>query len=122
MKTTQKITEVFWPYIKVTCYVHTIKGELFMKKRLFIIATLAFIAPVLPCQAWENIGIEPLTPLRHFQDNSPNYNNNYYNQTYDIHSSSNERDDYNDAPDGNDIRDYNPYYDRYGNLKPFGDR
>ena len=46
--------------------------------------------------------------------NSPNYNNNYYNDNYG-QSNNNE----NNTPQGNDIRDYNPYYDRNGNLKNF---
>lgn len=51
-----------------------------------------------------------------YQDrvNSPNYNSNYYNNTYGKSDNSE-----NDAPRGNDIRDYNPYYDRDGKLKNF---
>lgn len=95
-----------------------------MKKLFVLIAAFAFAAQAVPCQAWENIGEMP-DPLRSFQENSPNYNPNFYNRTYDndrSYSDSRSQSDYNDAPHGNDIRDYNPYYDRYGNLKPFGDR
>lgn len=46
--------------------------------------------------------------------NSPNFNSNYYNDTY---GQSNNTE--NNAPQGNDIRDYNPYYDRDGKLKGF---
>ena len=65
-----------------------------------------------------------------YMEGHPAYNDNYYNPSYNQSPSSpnyrsddqnkaysNNKNDYNDAPHGNDIRDYNPYYDRYGNLK-----
>ena len=95
-----------------------------MKKLFVLFAAFAFAAQAVPCQAWENIGEMP-NPLRSFQENSPNYKPRYYDRTFDTHeslSSPRSQNDYNDAPHGHDIRDYNPYYDRYGNRKPFEDR
>lgn len=46
---------------------------------------------------------------------SPNSDANYYNRTYNQDRDSQSQK--NSAPHGNDIRDYNPYYDRDGNLK-----
>ena len=94
-----------------------------MKKLFTFITAVVLVAQAVPCHAWQPIGTEMPNPLRSFQENSPNYNSDYYDRTYDSRRSyPNDRDDYNDAPHGNDIRDYNPYYDRYGTLKPFGDR
>ena len=53
-----------------------------MKKLFVLIAAFAFAAQAVPCQAWENIGEMP-DPLRSFQENSPNYNPDFYNRTYD---------------------------------------
>lgn len=44
--------------------------------------------------------------------NSPNYNSNYYNDTYGRSNNVESN-----TPQGNDIRDYNPYYDREGKLR-----
>lgn len=53
-----------------------------------------------------------------YQPNHPSYNSDYYNQRPDTNSFGyRDNSGYNDAPHGNDIRDYNPYYDRYGNRK-----
>ncbi len=46
--------------------------------------------------------------------NSPNYNSDYYDN---MKSSSVDSGYENNSPSGSDIRDYNPYYDRNGNLK-----
>lgn len=46
---------------------------------------------------------------------SPNYDSNYYDRTYNYNGNYQNGDD--STPHGNDIRDYNPAYDRYGNLK-----
>jgi hypothetical protein len=54
-------------------------------------------------------------PSYNKSDSSPNYDSDYYNKQYNYNN--NNSDDRNDAPHGNDIRDYNPAYDRYGNLK-----
>ena len=54
-------------------------------------------------------------PNYNSSDSTPNYNSNYYNRTYNYNNSFSNGS--NDAPHGNDIRDYNPYYDRNGNLK-----
>ena len=45
---------------------------------------------------------------------APNYDIDYYNRRTNTSIS---RDDDDNRPHGTDIRDYNPYYDRYGNLK-----
>ena len=95
-----------------------------MKKLSALIAASAFAVQAAPCLAWQTIGTEMPNPLRSFQENSPSYNPDFYDRTFDVDRSVSGygRRDYNDAPHGHDIRDYNPYYDRYGNLKPFGDR
>ena len=55
------------------------------------------------------------TPNYDKRVSSPNYDSNYYNKNYNYNN--NYSDGSNNAPHGNDIRDYNPYYDRDGNLK-----
>lgn len=55
------------------------------------------------------------SPSYNQRPDSPNYDSDYYDRTYDNNNSNSKG--YNDAPQGNDIRDHNPYYDRYGNLK-----
>lgn len=93
-----------------------------MKKTAFFLAAFTFASQGTLCHAWED-NVDIPNPLRTFQQNSPNYNPDHYARTYrngqddSDHLNGNE---YNDAPQGNDIRDYNPYFDRYGNLKPFG--
>ena len=58
------------------------------------------------------------TPDYNRNNSTPNYDTNYYNKTYNNNSNSDSyNNNTNDAPHGNDIRDYNPYYDRNGNLK-----
>ena len=47
--------------------------------------------------------------------NSPNYNSDYYNQTYNYNGNYQRQGD--STPYGNSIGDYNPYYDRHGNRK-----
>ena len=92
-------------------------------KTLLLIMTLTFVCGAVVNAAASDDG---------YMQNHPSYNNNYYNPSYNSGSSSpnydsnyygktyNDSDSYrnsNDAPHGNDIRDYNPYYDRDGNLK-----
>ena len=55
------------------------------------------------------------TPNYNQQYSTPNYDPNYYNKTYNYNN--NYSDGSNNAPHGNDIRDYNPYYNRDGSLK-----
>lgn len=55
------------------------------------------------------------SPSYNNSSSTPNYDSNYYDRTYDHNGSYQRQED--NTPYGNDIRDYNPYYDRDGNLK-----
>ena len=55
------------------------------------------------------------TPSYNRNESTPNYDSNYYNKTYNYNNTYD--DNTNSAPHGNDIRDYNPYYNRDGSLK-----
>ena len=67
---------------------------------------------------YEQLGTDS-APLKHFRENSPNYNDNYAQDQLGIRNRDDSRDD--SRPEGHDIRDYNPYYDRQGNRRPFDD-
>lgn len=55
------------------------------------------------------------TPNYRSTPSAPNYDSNYYDRTdTQARGHSNQEDS---TPYGNDIRDYNPYYDREGNLR-----
>ena len=63
---------------------------------------------------YERLGTES-DPLRYFRENSPNYNDGYVEDQLGKYQ---DRDDTGyDRPEGSDIRDYNPYYDRDGNRR-----
>ena len=84
-----------------------------MNKVLLLLVSLFFVAT--PVYAWNDIGIGSYEdPVRMTQENSPNYNSNFYDRNYSKSYNDNYKNDYNDAESGHDIRDYNPYYDRYG--------
>ncbi len=55
------------------------------------------------------------TPDYKSSPSTPNHDPNYYDRTYNQTREQHNQGD--STPDGNDIRDYNPYYDRDGNLK-----
>lgn len=55
------------------------------------------------------------TPDYNNSPSTPNYDSNYYDRTYNGNDASQKSSV--SVPQGNDIRDYNPYYDRDGNLK-----
>lgn len=64
---------------------------------------------------YEQLGTESY-PLQHFRENSPNYNDNYVEDQLGKYQNRDDTDL--DRPEGRDIRDYNPYYDREGNRRP----
>lgn len=92
-----------------------------MKKLIASFVALLLLAPATLCHAWNNIELETNhDPLQSFRDNSPNYNENFYNQTYNYNGNyTDAREEDNSRRYGEDVRDYNPYYDRNGNLKAF---
>ena len=55
------------------------------------------------------------TPEYSSSPSTPNYDSDYYDRTYNQSGGHQNQGD--STPYGNDIRDYNPYYDRDGNLK-----
>ena len=55
------------------------------------------------------------TPSYNDSSSTPNYDSSYYDRTYNYNG--NYQGQESSTPYGNDIGDYNPYYDRDGNLK-----
>ena len=55
------------------------------------------------------------TPSYNESYSTPNYDSGYYDRTYNYNGNYQTQED--STPYGNDIRDYNPYYDRDGDLK-----
>lgn len=83
---------------------------------LFLAFTLCLTFPATSFAWSSNLDSrDPNAVMRAMQDH-PVYDDSYYDKRTNVNPYQ-DRDDYNDAKHGSDIRDYNPYYDRYGNLK-----
>lgn len=87
-----------------------------MKRRIVLLAVVSIFTLSATGYAWDSDDPMYNQNLR----NTPNFNPNYYEEKLDVRGyDAGQRTGF-DTPYGNDIRDYNPYYDRNGQLKqPF---